>query len=145
MRAPLDSIPKPERPNRLLQLLPNGERHRMEASMERIPIRPHDMLHPPGERMRDVYFPLWGVVSLMTPMEDGSAVETATIGYEGMVGIHAFLGGGILGNAQAMGQVSGQALRMNADHFRAEIDSDGKLRQVMLAYAQALFAQISQG
>jgi CRP-like cAMP-binding protein len=145
MRAPLESIPNPERPNRLLQLLPNGERHRMEASMERIPIRSHDMLHPPGERMRDVYFPLWGVVSLMTPMEDGSAVETATVGYEGMVGIHAFLGGGIIGNAQAMGQVPGEALRMSADHFRAEVEGDGKLRQVMLAYSQALFTQIAQG
>ncbi len=62
-----------------------------------------------------------------------------------MVGIHVFLGGGVLGNSQAMGQVPGEALRMDADHFRAEVSGDGKLRQVMYAYAQALFAQISQG
>jgi CRP-like cAMP-binding protein len=145
MRPVERTAPSPTRPNRLLALLPDEERQRLEASMRQIPVNAHDMLHSAGEPMTDVYFPLSGVVSLMTPMEDGSAVETATIGYEGMVGIHAFLGGGILGNAQAMGQVSGQALRMNADHFRAEIDSDGKLRQVMLAYTQALFAQISQG
>jgi CRP-like cAMP-binding protein len=145
MRPVERTAPSLTRPNRLLALLPDEERERLEASMRQIPVNTHDMLHRAGEPMTDVYFPLSGVVSLMTPMEDGSAVETATIGYEGMVGIHAFLGGGILGNAQAMGQVAGQALRMNADHFRAEIDSDGKLRQVMLAYTQALFAQISQG
>ena len=44
-----------------------------------------------------------------------------------------------------MGQVPGQALRMNADHFRAEVNGEGKLRSLMLAYAEALFAQISQG
>lgn len=145
MPAPKEAQPVPERHNRLLELLPNGERHRMEASMHRIPIKPHEMLHRPGETMRNVYFPLWGVISLMTPLEDGSAVETATIGNEGMVGIHAFLGGGALGNSQAMGQVPGETLQMDADHFRAEVDGGGKLRQIMFAYSQALFAQISQG
>jgi CRP-like cAMP-binding protein len=41
--------------------------------------------------------------------------------------------------------VPGETLRMDADHFRSEVEGNGKLRQVMLAYAQALFAQISQG
>src|SRR5687767_15689357 len=98
MPAPTDSLSTRARPNRLLGLLPNGERERLEASMHRMPIQPHDMLHAPGEPMRNVYFPLSGVISLMTPMEDGSAVETATVGYEGMVSIHAFLGGGTIGN-----------------------------------------------
>jgi CRP-like cAMP-binding protein len=145
MSAPSSTIQPHQRPNHLLELLPNGERRRLEAGMHRMPIKPHDMLHPPGEIMRHVYFPLWGVISLMTPLEDGSAVETATIGNEGMVGIHAILGGGPIGNAQAMGQVPGETLQMEADHFRAEMEGNGKLRQVMLGYAQALFAQISQG
>jgi CRP-like cAMP-binding protein len=131
--------------NQLLQLLPNGERTQLLSSMERIPLAPHDVLQAPGEPLRNVYFPLRGVVSLMTPLHDGSAVETATVGYEGMVGIHAFLGGGAVGNAQAIGQVPGETLRMDVDHFRAEVDGGGKLREVMFAYSQALVAQISQG
>ncbi|HJS25562.1 MAG TPA: Crp/Fnr family transcriptional regulator [Actinomycetota bacterium] len=131
--------------NRLLELLPNEEYERLRSSMDRIPLEPYDVLQRPGEDLRYIYFPLRGVISLMTPMEDGTAVETATIGNEGMVGIHAFLGGGAIGNAQAIGQVPGETLRMGADHFRAEVDGDGKLHQVMLAYLQALFVQISQG
>ncbi len=63
-----------------------------------------------------------------------------------MVGVHAFLGGGPLGNAQAMSQVSGEMLSMNVDTFRAVVDGEAKskLRAVMLAYTQALFAQIAQ-
>jgi CRP-like cAMP-binding protein len=139
------AVPAAEHSNRLLDLLPIDDRRRLEDAMDRIPIRPHDMLHPPGQRMRNVYFPLSGVVSLMTPLEDGEAIETATVGYEGMVGIQVFLGGGVLGTTQAMGQVPGEALRMDADHFRAEVDAGGKLREVLSSYTQALFAQISQG
>ncbi|HZB00799.1 MAG TPA: Crp/Fnr family transcriptional regulator [Actinomycetota bacterium] len=113
--------------------------------MDRIPIEPHDVFMRPGDAMRSVYFPLRGVVSLMTPMEDGSAVETATVGNEGMVGIQVFLAGGAIGNAQAIGQIPGETLRIDADHFRAEIGADGKFREILFAYAQALFAQISQG
>jgi CRP-like cAMP-binding protein len=145
MPAPADSTATPARSNRLLDLLPNGERVHLESSMQRMPIKPHDMLHAPGEPMENVYFPLWGVVSLMTPLEDGSAVETAVVGNEGMVSVQAFLGGGIIGNAQAMGQIPGETLWMKADQFRAEVEEEGKLREVMLNYSQALLTQISQG
>src|SRR5207237_2171523 len=120
-----------ERSNRLLEQLPNGERRRLKGSMQRVPLTPHDMLQRPGERLSHVYFPLSGVISLMTPMEDGSAVDTATIGNEGMLGGQVFLGGGLIANFQAMSQVPGEALKMNADHFRAEADSEGKLRPLM--------------
>ena len=132
--------------NRLLDLLPNGERENLVSRMHRRPITPHDLLQRVGEPMREVHFPLSGVISLMTPLEDGTAIETATIGREGMVGVHAFLGGGPLGNAQAMSQVPGEMLSINVDTFRGIINGEtkSKLRAVMLAYTQALFAQISQ-
>jgi CRP-like cAMP-binding protein len=112
--------------------------------MERIPLEPHDMLQAVGRPMRKAYFPLSGVISLMTPLGDGSAIETATVGNEGMVGVHAFLGGGALGNGLAMAQIAGEALAIDVDTFRAEVEEDGKLASLMRAYTQALFAQISQ-
>jgi CRP-like cAMP-binding protein len=130
--------------NRLLDMLPNGERTTLMSKMRGRAITPHDVLQAPGESMREVHFPLSGVVSLMTPMESGEAIQVATIGREGMVGVHAFLGGGPLGNGQAISQVPGEMLSLDVDAFRAIVDDDGKLRSVMLAYTQALFAQISQ-
>jgi CRP-like cAMP-binding protein len=87
---------------------------------------------------------LTGVISLMTPLQDGSAIEVATVGNEGMVGVHAFLGGGPLGNVQAMAQVPGEMLSMDADAFRAIADGGGGLRELMVSYSQALLAQIAQ-
>jgi CRP-like cAMP-binding protein len=130
--------------NRLLEALPNGERDRLLSMMERIPLEPHDMLQEVGHPMRKAFFPLTGVISLMTPLADGSAIETATVGNEGMVGVHAFLGGGALGNGLAMAQIAGEALVIDVDRFRAEVEEDGKLASLMRAYTQALFAQISQ-
>jgi CRP-like cAMP-binding protein len=118
--------------NRLLDMLPNGERIELVSRMERVPITPHDMIQPPGQSISDVYFPITGVISLMTPLEDGTAIETATVGNEGMAGIHAFLGGGILGNAQAMSQVPGEMFTIRADTFRAFVEGDGKMRDIML-------------
>ena len=41
----------------------------------------------------EIVFPEGGVLSVTTLMLDGSSVEVATIGAEGLVGINAFLGG----------------------------------------------------
>jgi hypothetical protein len=92
--------------NRLLDALPIEQRQHLLSKMRSMPITPHDMLVAPGQDMRKVYFPLTGVISLMTPLQHGEAIETATVGNEGMVGVHAFLGGGPLDNSQALAQVA---------------------------------------
>ena len=130
--------------NRLLDMLPIDDRVDLVSKMDRVAITPHDMLQPPGRPMRKVHFPISGVISLMTPLADGTAIETATVGNEGMVGVHAFLGGGVLNNAQAMSQVPGEMLSIGVDTFRAFVDDDGKMRDIMMAYTQALFVQIAQ-
>jgi CRP-like cAMP-binding protein len=130
--------------NRLLDALPDTDRTRLLAKLYRTPIRPHELLHQPGQPIRTVYFPLSGVISLMTPLTDGRSIETATIGNEGLAGVQTLLGGGPLDNGLAMGQVPGEMLAMDANAFRAVVNDNGKLRTLLLAYTQALFAQISQ-
>jgi CRP-like cAMP-binding protein len=141
---PSPSRAGPPAGNRLLDALPDTDRTRLLARLHQIPLRPHALLHKPGQPIRSVYFPLSGVVSLMTPLSDGRSIETATIGNEGLAGVHALLGGGPLDNGLAMGQVPGDMLAMDADTFRAAVNDNGKLRTLLLAYTQALFAQISQ-
>jgi hypothetical protein len=34
--------------NRLLDLLPDGERLQLVSAMHRVPITPHDLIQPPG-------------------------------------------------------------------------------------------------
>jgi CRP-like cAMP-binding protein len=140
---PLPHVTEPSG-NRLLDALPAANRSRLLTKLRRTPIHRHQILQEPWEPVEHVYFPLTGVISLVTVLRDGVTVETATIGSEGMAGIQAALAGGPLVNGQAVGQVPGEALVMEADAFRVEVDGDRQLRDLMLVYLQALFAQISQ-
>jgi len=45
-----------------------------------------------NEPVRQVFFLNGGVASMTTVMKDGSMVEIATVGDEGLVGINAFFG-----------------------------------------------------
>ena len=130
--------------NRLLDALPSEERQRIGADLTSIPLLPGDEFYAASSRISHVFFPTIGVVSLMRPVEEGTWVETAVVGREGMVGIRAFLGGGTSGNQRAIGQVTGASLRMSADTFRGHVEEGGKLRDVMFAYTQALMAQTAQ-
>jgi CRP-like cAMP-binding protein len=130
--------------NSLLQALPPEERRNVLDLASASDFQAGDVLYEAETRISHVYFPLRGVASLITPMSGGEQVETAMVGYEGMIGIAVFLGGGSSGTGRAIWQVPGHALVTTADHLRAHVDSGGKLRQLLFGYTQALFSQISQ-
>ena len=46
----------------------------------------------PGDEITEVFFPHDGMLSLLAVMRDGKAIETATVGREGVVGAMAGLG-----------------------------------------------------
>jgi CRP-like cAMP-binding protein len=131
--------------NALLDMLPDGERTGAVAAARAIQLVPHDEIYMPNSRIADAYFPTEGVISLLSPLEDGKWVETAVVGNEGVVGLRIFLGSGRSGNERAVGQVRGTALRMGADSFRELLaDSQGKLAELMFAYTEALMGQMAQ-
>jgi CRP-like cAMP-binding protein len=128
--------------NRILDALPGVERDRLIRSMElsRLPIK--TVLFEPGEPIDAVYFPISGVISLVTALEDGSIVEVATIGNEGIVGVPHVARGSLA--VRAISQVAGSSLRMEAAAFLAEWERPGSLRDLVQNYLQALFGQVSQ-
>ena len=52
---------------------------------EVVELRSAEVLYEPGDALTHVYFPLSGMVSLVAVMHDGRAVETMTIGREGVI------------------------------------------------------------
>jgi CRP-like cAMP-binding protein len=108
------------------------------------PLPSGQVLHEPGQPIRDVYFPLVGVVSVVADLGRDQVVETATVGREGIVGISVFLDSGIP-TEQALVQVPGEALTMSAEHLRSHIaDVDGELTAMLRRSAHALFTQVSR-
>ena len=130
------------RGNSILNDLPAAARKRVMAQMTPVSLKIKKVLFEPGEVISHVHFPLSGVVSLVTPLEDGNIVEVATIGNEGIVGVPLQAGGALA--VRAISQVAGTTLQMEAGAFLAEFGGDGPLRDVVQNYTLALFGQISQ-
>jgi CRP-like cAMP-binding protein len=102
------------------------------------------VLHEPGQPVRDVYFPLVGVVSVLAHLGGEEVVETATIGREGMVGISVVLGAGAP-TERALVQVPGRALSMTTADLHEHLgDLDAPLTAMLRRSAQALFTQVSR-
>ena len=96
-----------------------------------------------GESMRYIYFPTDAIVSLLYTIKDGSALEIAMVGNEGIVGLALFMGGETTLN-RAMVQSPGSAYRLKGQLLKTEFDQAGVLQQQMLRYTQALLTQMAQ-
>ncbi|PZR79797.1 Crp/Fnr family transcriptional regulator [Candidatus Aeolococcus gillhamiae] len=128
--------------NSILGALPADDFERLQPKLSLTPLRVKNVLFEPGAPIDVIYFPIDGVVSLVTPLRDGAIVEVATIGNEGIVGVPYFLRGALAVRAIAL--VKGRALQIKAADFRAEVTSPGPLCDLAQSYAQALFSQVAQ-
>jgi len=136
--------PPTDNPNRLLAALPSADYTRILPSLNVVSIKLKDILHKPGEPIRDVYFPGGGFCSMLTVLEDGKMVEIATVGREGMVGVSAVLDGAPPTSAAMVQGATDICYRMKVDAFRREIDRRGAFHELVAHYAQALFGFVAQ-
>src|SRR3954468_12229379 len=129
--------------NWILGALPSVEYRRLAPRLERVPLELRQLLFDHDEPIEHVYFCESAVVSVVSIMTDGTAVETATVGNEGMVGLPVFHGVDRTA-AQAFCQIPGDALRMTTAAFRAELQHHGALETLLGRYAEAMFIQVAQ-
>jgi len=129
--------------NRLLAALPSEEYERLLPHLKHVSLPLREILCQTGDRMKYAWFPLSGMISMLSGVSDGANVEVGVIGNEGMLGLPIFLGSGIAPN-QAIVQVADGAMRMKADILRAEFKRAGPLQVLLLRYTQAFFTQVSQ-
>jgi len=66
--------------NHLLDALPTEERDALLQHLRPAHLTVKTVLFDPGQPIPFVYFPVDGVISLVTPLADGNIVEVATIG-----------------------------------------------------------------
>src|SRR6202040_2766955 len=129
--------------NQLLARLPPEEYQRLLPRLQVVPLTLKHVLYEAQSPIDYAYFPNRGVISALTVMEDGKAIEVATIGDEGMVGLPLLVGAKTTAN-RVIVQVSGEALRMAEDVLREEVSRDSPLRRLLILYHTAFLAQISQ-
>lgn len=129
--------------SQLLSSLPPEVATAVQARIEPVELATGTVLYEAGRVLREVYFPVTAVVSLVSPLEDGTGAEVAVVGREGVVGVCAYMGGG-KALSSAVVQHPGLAYRMGARDI-AELARDVEpVMQQLLRYTQALFSHMAQ-
>lgn len=129
--------------NKLLAALPREEYERLLPYLESVSLDFKHYTYLPNQLIEYVYFPLDGIISLLTVLGDGGTIEVATVGNEGMIGIPILLGVDQF-SAETLVQVSGKAMRMQADVFKREVPVGSSFHKLLLLYVQVRVNHLMQ-
>lgn len=132
--------------NLLLASLSPEEYAEIRPSLVIVALEAQQILHNPGEASEYVYFPRSGFLSVAIALRNGSMVEVAPVGREGLAGIPAS-GPALQAMTNALVVVHGEdecAYRMRVDDFRREMDKCAAFADVVDHYTEAFLGVVMQ-
>src|SRR5215216_1764302 len=115
------------RPNTLLSMLSKVEDSLLFDNLQEYSADRHTVLQRAGEITEYVYFPLSGMISFLTVMNDGEAVETSAVGYDNGAGFNTALSGRN-SNCQLVVQLALRSLRIATPLFCAAYEQSAAVR-----------------
>jgi CRP-like cAMP-binding protein len=143
MMASSEDIAQPPPQNRLLAALDAQDRELVAPKLVPVLLEKGALLYDPGDMVDAIYFPDDCVISLMTLMESGAAIESAAIGREGALGLMAAVSPR-QSLARAIVQVPGRARRIAAAHLHRAWEQSAQIRDLIDRHNEALFAHATQ-
>jgi CRP-like cAMP-binding protein len=135
--APKASLPLD---NKLLASLPRESFDRLLPHLSTVSLQQGVVLFEAGDEVDQVYFPLYGMLSLLAVLRDGKAIETATVGREGVVGAMAGLGL-YKSLVRVVVQIPLACSRIAATHFRTAAAGSEVIRNLCIRYNEVLLSQ----
>lgn len=129
--------------NRLLDALPTGDYALVAPSLVQVDLERGRLLYDPGDAIDYVYFPHDGVISLMTLMESGAAIESATIGPEGALGLMSAVAPR-QSLSRAIVQTPLRAARIGAERLHEAWEKSATLRRLVDRHTEALYGHAIQ-
>lgn len=139
---PTSSIRQGEVRNVILAGLPPEEFAEMAPQLEPVMHATGDRLYYEEDRIRHVHFIESGLLSLLSTLEDGTAIEVGALGREGMGGLSLLLGSDTAAHT-AMVQMAGKAYRMPTESAREAFRRFPAFQQKTLRYTRMLMSLIS--
>jgi CRP-like cAMP-binding protein len=129
--------------NRLLEALPAPDFGLIAPHLAPVDLERGRLLYEPGDRIDMIYFPIDGMISLMTLMENGAAIESATIGREGALGLRAAVAPR-KSLSRAIVQTPTRAARIAAGHLHEAWQQSAHIRDLVERHNEALFGHAIQ-
>ena len=129
--------------NHLLAALSPAERERLYPHLRLVKLPLGKALYESGDVLRNVYFPVDCIVSLLYVLESGASAEISVVGNEGLIGVALFMGGETT-PSRAIVQSAGHAYRLAGTLLKEEFHRSGGLQLLLLRYTQSLITQMAQ-
>jgi CRP-like cAMP-binding protein len=131
------------RSNRLLGALEPESRRRLDPHLEPVDFTLGDMVCDAGGLLKHAYFPQGSVLSLLTVLENGAAIETANIGREGAFGLFAAMYSRVSFN-RCIVQLEGHTVRCPIQLLQYEFRHSEHVRDLFVSYSETLLSQVQQ-
>lgn len=129
--------------NALLSRLPTSELDAILELSSQVSCDVREVFYANGAKIKNVYFPLTGMISLVTELDDGTSLESMTIGCEGFAGLPLFHGVPTA-RTLAMCLIKGEFLRLSAESFASVLKSSPQLTLLLHRYAQFSYDTVAQ-
>lgn len=129
--------------NRLLAGLDPQDLARLAPYIEECRLDRRQVLYEPNAAIARVYFPHEGLTSMLTVLEDGTSIETAMIGPEGMIGVPV-IAGHTISPSRAVVQAAGRAASIGSAELTEMLPICPGLRELLGRYLHAFLAQLCQ-
>jgi CRP-like cAMP-binding protein len=126
--------------NKLLAALPRADFDMFSSHLKTETLAQGLVLASPGDEVDQIYFPLSGMISILAVLRDGKAIETATVGIEGVVG--AMAGFGLYNSlARCVVQLPMEVSKISAARFRKVAANSDNIRNMCILYNEVLLSQ----
>jgi hypothetical protein len=132
-----------EVPNRLLGAFEPASRARVELHLEPVKLALGTIVCEAGGFLEDAYFPKGAVLSLLTTLQNGVAVETANIGNEGAFGLFAAMYSRVSFN-RCLVQLEGSLVRVPIEVVRGEFERSEHVRNLLVSYSETQLSRFSR-
>src|SRR5476651_83842 len=129
--------------NQLLGALEPESRKRIDPHLEFIELKLGAVVCEAGGLLKHAYFPQGAVLSLLTVLENGSAIETANIGSEGAFGLFAAMYSRVSFN-RCLVQFEGGMGRCPIGFLQLEFEHSEHVRNLFVSYSETLLSQVQQ-
>ena len=129
--------------NLLLDAFENESRERVDPYLERIEFELGDVICEAGGVLHHAYFPDGAVISLLTVLTDGTAIETANIGREGAFGLFAAMYSRTSFN-RSLVQLQGAMVRVRIDILHLEFERSAHIRNLFVSYSEIFWLRFSR-
>jgi CRP-like cAMP-binding protein len=129
--------------NQLLGALEPESRKRIDRHLEPVDFKLGALVCEAGGLLKHAYFPQGSVLSLLTVLENGSAIETANIGREGAFGLFAAMYSRVSFN-RCIVQLEGHTVRCPIELLQFEFRNSEHVRNLFVSYSETLLSQVQQ-